>query len=282
MADNEKQHPAYQEILDALPDSLHPAIIPVLKKWDAGVTQKFQEIHASYEDLKPFKQFVENNIAPDYVEQAIILADELQRDPHKVVNRINESWELGYLNPEQAKELTQAQQQSNPPSGDEGEDLFGNLNNDDDIMSNPKVKAMMESLTQIQQEFDSRKQAEEQEAEISEFEEYLDTLEAKVAESNLPFNRLFVTALIHQGVDGEEAVKQYHEVIAQAAGSTQNTEQATNNSSGTDQPPVVMGGEGTAGSGSPDGSVNFGSLRKNDLNATVEQMLAQAAESGQG
>lgn len=278
--DNGNNHPAYQHILDALPESLHSVVLPELKKWDAGVTQRFQEIHDSYKDLKPFQKLVENGIAPDYVEQAVILADQLQRDPKKTVAQINESWQLGFV-PQEALNNSNNSGDSDDDDFESSDDLFS-----DDILKSPKVKAMYESLNQIQEELNNRKQQEEQENEVAEFEAYLDELEEQTTSNNLPFNRLFVTALMHQGVDGEEAVKQFHQVLA--AGSTQDSggetqqsgEQAGSDSSG-DQPPVVMGGSGT-GSGIPDGSVNFGALSKNDLNSTIEQLLAQANESGQG
>jgi hypothetical protein len=74
---NNGNHPAYQAILDVLPESLHALVTPKLKEWDAGVTRKFQEIHASYEDLKPYKKLAEHGIDMEYAEQAIILTDEI-------------------------------------------------------------------------------------------------------------------------------------------------------------------------------------------------------------
>ena len=112
--ENPNNHPAYQSILDVLPESLHSLVIPKLKEWDAGVTKKFQEIHAQYEPLKAYQKFVDNEIDPEYMEQAVIFADQLQRDPKKVVSQINESWDLGYLTPEQAQAL-----QATTPDPDE-------------------------------------------------------------------------------------------------------------------------------------------------------------------
>lgn len=268
-------HPAYKAILDVLPESLHSIVLPELKKWDAGVTRKFQDIHASYEDLKPYKKLAEHGIDIDYAEQAIILADQLQRDPKAVVERVNESWKLGFLPPGSTPASTQ------DLSGEGSEEFDFDLDDDDDLMKNPKFKAMYDALQQLQGDFQSEKQKEEEEAELTQFESYLDELENNAKSENLPFNRLFVTALMHSGIDGEDAVKQYHQVLAGGTqvDTTETSEQAPNTET-SEQAPVVMGGEGTGGSGSPDGSVDFGGMNKDAINKTVEQILAQANESG--
>jgi len=141
---------------------------------------------------------------------------------------------------------------------------------------------MKDALDELQNNFQTDKEREEEEAAIAEFESELDELEQSYTDPNrdggpLPFNRMFVTALISQGLDGEAAVKQYHEVLALNTSSEEPP--ASNDTTGT-QPPVVMGGEGTAGSGSADGTVNVGSLSRKDLNETVQQLLAKAQESG--
>lgn len=269
-----KGNPAWKPILDVLPESLHGIVTPVLQEWDKGVQQRFQEIRSEYSELEPYKKFVEANIDPGYAEQAIILADQLQREPAKIVTQINEAWNLGFIPKDEAEKLGQ----SSHEDGDNG-DLF---DDGTDIFKDPRVKAMKEALDNLQTEYMTDKQREEQEEALSEFEDYLDTLEQTYTDPEreggpLPFNRMFVTALISQGVDGETAVKQYHEVLAQNT----SFEPTPNEQGGSSNPPpVVMGGEGSVGSGSPDGSVDIGSLSRKDLNATVEQLLAKAQEQG--
>jgi hypothetical protein len=271
-------NPAWQGILNAVPPEFHPVLIPQLQEWDKGIQQKFTEIHSSYDELKAFKPLVENNIDPEYAQQAVMLADQLQREPQKVVDQVNKAWNLGYVSKEEAEKLGQSASQN----GADESDLFGD-DPDDDIFKDPRVKAMKDALDSIQTEFQTTKQKEEEEQALQEFEDYLDNLEKQYTDPNreggpLPFHRTFVTALISQGIDGEAAVKQYHELLASSAPVTETNQSPVDN---TNQPPVVMGGDGSTGSGTPDGSVPFGSLSKNDLNSTVEQLLAQAQQSGQ-
>lgn len=275
MGNNDGKNPAWQPFLDVLPESLHNIVLPVLKEWDQGVQQKFQEIRNEYSELENYKKFAEANLDPEYIEQAVILADQLQREPAKIVGQINEAWELGFVTPEDAAKLGQS-------SEDEGDgDL--EFDKDSDIFKDPRVKAMKDALDELQNNFQTDKEREEEEAAIREFEEQLDDLEKEYTNPEreggpLPFNRMFVTALISQGVDAEAAVKQYHEVLALNGGSGQDTH--TDTTTDGDKPPVVMGGEGTTGSGSADGTVDVGGLSRKDLNATVQELLAKAQESG--
>lgn len=275
MGNNDGKNPAWQPFLDVLPESLHNIVLPVLKEWDQGVQQKFQEIRNEYSELENYKKFAEANLDPEYIEQAVILADQLQREPAKIVGQINEAWELGFVTPEDAAKLGQS-------SEDEGDgDL--EFDKDSDIFKDPRVKAMKDALDELQNNFQTDKEREEEEAAIREFEEQLDDLEKEYTNPEreggpLPFNRMFVTALISQGVDAEAAVKQYHEVLALSSGSGQDTH--TDTTTDGDKPPVVMGGEGTTGSGSADGTVDVGGLSRKDLNATVQELLAKAQESG--
>lgn len=273
--DNSGMNPAWKPFLDVLPESLHNVVLPVLKDWDAGVQQKFQDIRSEYAELEGFKKFVDSNVDPEYVEQAVILADQLQREPGKIVTQINEAWNLGFVTPEDAAKLGQ------PPVDNEGDNGGLDFEPDNDIFKDPRVKAMKDALDELQNNFQTDKEREEEEAAIAEFEAELDELEQSYTDPNreggpLPFNRMFVTALISQGVDGEAAVKQYHEVLALNSSSEDTSTKQTDEV----KPPVVMGGEGTTGSGSADGTVRPASLSRSDVNKTVQQLLAQAAESG--
>lgn len=268
-------NPAWKPILDVLPTELHSLVTPVLQEWDKGVQQKFADIRGEYTQLENYKKFVDANIDPEYVEQAVMLADSLQRDPGKIVGEINEAWGLGFVPKEEAEKLGQSS-----PSGDNG-DLFES-DPDNDIFKDPRVKAMQESLEQLQQGYQTDKQREEEETAAREFEEYLNELEKNYTDPEreggpLPFNRMFVTALISQGVDGEAAVKQYHEVLASNSASSNDAPPANNSG---EKPPAVMGSEGTAGSGSADGAVDVTSLSDAEVSSTVQQLLAKAQEAG--
>lgn len=271
-------NPAWKPILDVLPESLHSIVKPALQEWDKGVQAKFQEIRNEYAELEPYKEFVQHNIDPAYVQQSVILADQLQRDPQGVVSNMIETWKLDYVSKEEAAKLGN----SSSPSGDEG-DLFEEDSNFD-ITKHPQFKAMQDALDKVQQQTQQTQQEKEQEAAQKEFDDYLESLEQEYINPEreggpLPFNRTFVTALMSQGLSGEDAVKQYHEALAIASSpGTQQTQDS--GSEQTPKPPVVMGGQGTVGSGSPDQAVNVTQLPRGELNSTVAQLLEAAANDG--
>lgn len=273
--DQPKLNPAWEALLAKIPQEFHNQILPDLKSWEQGVQQRFQEIHTQYEEYKKFKPFIDNNVDADYAIQAVTLADELQRDPGTLISKVNEAWNLGFISKEEAEKLT---------AGDSTDDSSDFLGDEDELMKNPKFKAMYDTVQAIQQETEQQRIQREEEEALNEFQAELDALEEKYTKPTdgsdpLPFHRTFVTALISQGIDGDEAVKQYHQLLAMNAKPDTSTTTTDSNDSGA---PVVMGNGGTQGSGTPDGSVDFGKMSTSDFNDTIEQMLAKAAESGQG
>jgi hypothetical protein len=277
-------NPKWNGLLSKIPQEFHHQIIPDLQEWDKGVQERFNEIRGEYAELEKFKPLVDNNVDFDYVAQAVNLADALQRDAVGTIKEINQAWELGFVDKDEAAKLGQ--------SAGDGTDNDNFLNDgSDDILNHPQVKAMQQALQELQNTYESdktQKQREEEEAQaLQEFEAQLDALEKKYTQPEdgsepLPFNRLFVTALMAQDIDGDEAVKQYHQVLAGTVNTDTDTKTQTNTPGSSDQPPVVMGNGGTAGSGSADGSVNFGAMSTSDFNDTVEQLLEQSLKNNQG
>lgn len=274
-------NPKWNGLLSKIPAEYHNQIIPDLQEWDKGVQERFNEIRSEYSELEKFKPLVENNVEFDYVAQAVNLADALQRDAVGTIKEINKAWELGFVDKDEAAQLTQSAGNST-----DNDDLF-----DDDILKHPQVKAMQDALQQLQTTVESdreRAQREQEEAQqLAQFESELDALEKKYTQPEdgsdpQPFHRLFVTTLMANGLDGDEAVKQYHQVLAGTVNTDTDTDTQTNTPGSSDTPPVVMGNSGTAGSGSADGSVNFGALSTSEFNDTVEQLLEQSLKNNQG
>ena len=270
--------PHWNKILSAIPAEYHEQIIPTLREWDGGVTRKFQEIHKQYEDYKPYEQFVKQGLDPNFVQQSVQLANELQADPRNTVSRINEAWNLGYVAPEAVNQL---QQQQDPT----GTGFLDESGTEMDITKHPQFQAMLQAVQSLQTNFEQSNQQREEEQLLAEFEAELDEAEAKYSEKNLPFNRDFVTGLVAQGqYDIDSAVTEYHKVLA--ASGVKIADEAQQTDSGDAQQMdfsfLPMGDEGTINSGVPQQPVNFGSMNNNDLNATVEQLLAQSMQSNQG
>jgi hypothetical protein len=267
MNDEIKPNPKHSELLNLIPGELHALIVPVLKKWDQNVNDQFANIHSQYEEFKPFKALIDANVDPSFAQQAVALVNHMQENPAEVLKQINDNWDLGYLSKEEASQIQAASTE---------EDEF--MLDSDQLLNDPRFKALADKVQSFEGQLTKRQQDEALAAEIEAFEDSLDELEEDCKGKNLPFNREFVTALVSNGLSGEDAVKQFHQVLINQGLKVEAQPDSTQDEV---VPPVVLGG-GSAGSGMPDGTVKFGSLSKNDLNASIEQMLQQAAQSGQG
>lgn len=256
-AGNNGGHPAWQEILDVLPDSLHSLVTPTLEKWDKGVQERFNQFHQKYD---PYKDFVEQGVDTGLINQALGLVQQLEQNPESVIQQAIDAFGLDYVK----KELI-AQQQAQE---DDDEDTYYSDSNVD-LSKDPRYKAMEEAVTKLQSQFETQQQQETFQQQQQEFDQYLKELET----SHGNFDKNYVTALISQGVDGAEAVKQYQNTINQAAAqlaAQQNPKPTV---------PQVMGGDGTTGSGVPEAPIKFGSMKNADVNQLVTEMLLRQAES---
>jgi len=254
-------HPAWQEILDAVPESLHSLIKPKLEAMDKGVQAKLQELHGTYD---PYKKFAENNVDPRVIEQSLYLANHLQSNPAEFVERAINNFNL-----------TQYQQQQ---LRQQAEELEEDEWDGEDLTKHPGFKALADQITALKGQLTEREQKEQLSQQQQELEDYLDSLE----EAHGDFDRLYVSALMANNVDGPQAVKQYQDMVNAAALKLTNPEQQQQQQQqqfqqDNGQPPVVMGAAGTAGSGSPNEPVSMGAMKPGEVQDLVLQMLEQAA-----
>lgn len=247
-------HPAWKEILDVLPDSLHGIITPKLQDWDRGVQQRFQEIHQQY---NPYKKLVENQVPAEYVEQALYLANQLETNPAELVQKAIEHFNL-----------EQFKAQANNSDDDYDEDY--DMQDLDDLRNDPRLKPFFDKQDELAQYIEQQQQAQQEQQSNQEMQNYL----AYLHENYGNFDDIYVTALVANGVDGEVAVKQFQNTVNQAAQALAGNQQTQQN-----PPPVVMGAGGSTGSGVPDQPVNFGGMERKGVNDLVEQYLQRASEN---
>lgn len=244
-------NPKWQPFLEKIPEGLRDIVKPTLTEWDQNVNQRFQELHSQYEPYKKYDDFVKNGVDPALLSQALTLMNALNEDPNKVVADAIAAFDLGYV----------------PADGNNEDEVdpYSSIE-DDEILNHPLVKKMNQTLEQLTGRF-QQDDAKEQEAKaLEEFNKTLDNLK----EAHGDFDRDYVTALMANGVEGEQAVKRYQDIVNQAAGQLANVQPNQN----SQQPPIVLGGDGTSGSGIPDNSVNLGSMPKGQLNDLVKQILS--------
>lgn len=249
-------HPAWQEILDQIPEEYHALVKPKLAEWDKGVQDRFQELRDEYKPYESYKQFVEHNIDPKYLVNAYNLAQNFENSPEDVVQEAIKVYGLDFA-----------------PKGS-GEEPPGGVEHFDPNELDPAMKTLMDQVQQMQQQLQERFSSDEEEENIRQFQEYLDGLK----ETHGEFDTDYVTALISQGVDGEEAVSRYKAIVGgeleqQVLGDKKDEEVP---------PPVVVGGGGSSGSGLEQQPIDFAKASNNEVDDVVQQMLEKANANNQG
>lgn len=74
-------HPAWEEILGAIPTSLHDTVRPTLEKWDKGVNDRFEQVHSRYSG---YDQFVSQQVPPEMLAQGLQLIQTLNTNPQQL------------------------------------------------------------------------------------------------------------------------------------------------------------------------------------------------------
>jgi hypothetical protein len=252
-------HPAWQEVLNELPEDLRPLIRPKLEEWDKRTQGLVQGVHSQYD---PYKKFVENNIDPQVLEQSLYMANALQKDPEAFVKRVIENYGIEAFNAQQQEE-----EEDEDVSDWDGED----------ISKHPQFLALAQQLEQINSTLTEQQQKEQQTQAEREHEAYMESLKAKYEDKG-EFDELYVSALMANGLEGDKAVEMYYDTISKAVAAATGQQQTQQDQQ---QPPVVMGGSGNAGSGLPDQKVSMGSLSNGDVQDLVIEMLKKQQESNQ-
>lgn len=130
-------HPAWQEILSAIPESLHETVRPTLEKWDNGVTERLSKVQSQYD---PYKPIVEQGITPEDLLTGNQLLQALNSDPQAFYNNLKDYYKFG----------DSGQGQASQESSTEEVDLseYG------DLTQHPQFKQMQaaqqQMLTQMQ------------------------------------------------------------------------------------------------------------------------------------
>lgn len=238
----QSQKPPYAEYLEGLPESIVPQVEKAFKEWDSRTTQKFQEVHSQYEPLKPWKEFVDNNVDPEQAVQGLILLQRLQQDPQAVYEQIAQAFGLGQQGQQEPLE----------------QDSFGEP---EDITKHPQF-TQMQNMTQAMAEYLVQQDTEQkQRAADAAVDAELNSLKQKFGD----FDERFVVTQMLAGMSGEQAVQAFNQAVQSAA-----AKQRAGNA------PKILG----AGGGIPSSTVDVGKMSKKDTLSLVQQMLAQGAQEG--
>jgi hypothetical protein len=139
-----KGNPAWDELYNVLPKSLHGMVEPVISKWQSGVDSEFEK-------FSPYRKFAESGVNPDVIEASMELARQVAANPKAVYDELAERY--GWA---QANAMIQQATENLEEAEDYEEDPFG------DDPTSAELKAMKAELDALKGTLQSREEQEEQ------------------------------------------------------------------------------------------------------------------------
>lgn len=235
-------NPAWNELMQVLPSSLHSLVTPHLQKWDQNYQEGIGKVHSEYESWKPFK---EQGIAPEQVTYGLQLLDAIENRPEEIFEALK-----NYLQVEDDPQTEETQEQEEQ----------GQQSTPIDIASTPEfqqlaqmVNAMAElTVQQNTQQLDAQADTELENEFTAAHENHGDFDEKWV----------MVQMLADENLTIDQAVQAYKEF-----------EQGILTKANRPGPRVLSPGGGT-----PNPGVNPSQLDEKGRKSMIANMLAQAAQ----
>lgn len=261
---NSGGHPAWQPILDQVPEELHGLIRPELEKWDRGVQEKIQGLHSEYE---PYRNFQEQGINPDELGQALQFVQLFDQDPEGVIRQAIEHYGL---------DLGQGDSDDDDYDDDDDDEY-----DDDDDNDDPRYRELSQRQRGLEEQLTSQQQERLDEQADEALDQYLDELEEEYG----AYDEEYVLSLMAQGVPGDQAVARFQQLYSQYGApedeedsSGDHQQQNGQTGQGNNGAPIVSGAGGTVGSGLPNNAVKPGDLSNQQVESLVEQILERASQ----
>lgn len=234
------------EFLQQVPEAQRPLIEPHIKKWDAGVTKRFQELHSQYQ---PYKEI---GADPEQLQQAWALAQALEQRPEEIYQVLKDYYENG--------EGAQQQGLQPQPPGAQEEEVYSQLP--------PEIVQRLDRndrmLEQMAQYILNSRQKESEAAEDAELDETFSSLR----ESHGDFDEDWVLVKISQGMDPAQAVQSWQSMI----------QQQINAASGAGEGlPPILGGGGSL----PAETLNIKDMPRNKVKELVAGLVSSVNQGGE-
>lgn len=227
--------------LQGVPDEHRPILEPYVKKWDAGVTRRFQEIHSQYE---PYKQLGE----PDQLSQAVEIYQLLDQNPQLVYQILHQQFGQAPGQGVGNQQIEDEEEEENPFS--QFQEVLTPFQ-----QQMQQQQQMLEALAQV---VVGKAQQERQAEEDRQLDQYLTNLKQEFGE----FDEKFVLSQMANGMSGEDAVKAFYDTVQQFAQKQQAPLQGL--------PKVLSGG------GAPPPEGNVSKLGDKDVRSLVANLVKQA------
>lgn len=234
-----------QEILKGAPQEHVQLMEPYIKKFDAGVTRRFQDLQNQY---KPYSNLGWDE---DTVSQMAEIYRVINEEPERLYYALRDQLDLD----EEAQNVESAGSESDPGIQGLPPEFMDQFN---------QQQQALEALAQIVLD---NQRAQSEAHEDQEYENYLNLLKQEYGD----FDENYVHSLIANGMDGEAAVKQWQGMLQAAL------QQAAQSTDGL--PPAVLSSAG--GGAIPQGqSQNLGQIPSKDIRNLIANVMGQTHQAG--
>lgn len=235
-------NPAWNELLDVMPSSLHSQITPHLSKWDQNFQTKVNEVHSQYE---PYKPFLENQVNPEQINYALGILQAIEERPDEVLKALQ-----AFIGEEDNTKQQGLPTQDNGPS------------EQPEWMQHPEWIKTQEMLNTVAQLMVQQRQTETQQAEDNALDAELTAAKTTYGEYD---EEWVLTKMYNAGLSVDDAVKAYKEFESSVASRNQKPG------------PPVLGPGGSI----PNQDYKPSNLDSKGKRAIVAQMLQQHAQQNQ-
>ena len=246
-SDDNGGNPAWKDLLDSVPDSLHHVITPHLQKWDKSVENRFQQLQQNSSVYEPYKEFVDQGVDPQSIQQAMAVMSMINDNPDQFFREMQTFYKD---DPRFAQQQDNSQGQTESLDlGDQQQQQQYNLENDPRFQTISQQQEIIANFLAGQVADQEAQQAD------SALDAEVKALQTKYGD----FDEEYVFGLANAGVDIEVAVQRYQNLVTRSR----------NPVPGKNLPNVVA-----PGGGIPSTAVDIGKMDRKDTRALIADFLS--------
>jgi hypothetical protein len=240
---------AWNPLLSQLPQSLHNVVMPHLKQWDRNYNEGIQKVHSQYAGFKPF---LEQQIAPEDINNAMLVYNALNENPQNLISQLIDYYKY----------------EMQTPTGEQGQGQQLEAEEDEipyDVTQHPEFQRMAKMVELLGQNTLQQHEAIQQQ----EADDLLEQEFSRAREQYGEFDEEWVTRhmwvqdQLGNDITIDDAVAAYNDHVQKIL----QTHRAPGLSA-----PVLMGG----GGGTPSQQTNIGQLTDAQRKKLVAETLARA------
>lgn len=176
------------DFLGNVPEEHRSILEPYVKRWDAGVTRRFQELHSQY---RPYEEL---GADPETLRQAYSLMEQINTNPQSVYQALAEALEY------------------DDPSEQGFDGYNGQGYGEQSPGLPPEFQQTQEAVAAIAEFILDQQRTQQEQAEDAELDNYLSNLKQ---EFGVDFDEDYVLAKMYKGMDGAAAVKSWMNAMQQ-------------------------------------------------------------------